>query len=51
MASVVEALGMMLPGAATIPAQDARRLVSAEATGRRIVGLVDEAEAFAYPNA
>ncbi|HEU5086709.1 MAG TPA: dihydroxy-acid dehydratase, partial [Roseiflexaceae bacterium] len=35
-----EALGMMLPGSATIPAQDSRRLASAEQSGRQIVALV-----------
>ncbi len=42
MASVAEALGMMLPGGAAIPAPDSRRLRLAEATGRRIVEMVDE---------
>jgi dihydroxy-acid dehydratase len=37
-----EALGMMLPGSAAIPATDARRLASAEASGRRAVELVGE---------
>ena len=37
-----EALGMMLPGSATIPATDTRRLASAEASGRRAVELVRE---------
>jgi dihydroxy-acid dehydratase len=35
-----EALGMMLPGTATIPAADTRRLAAAEASGRRAVELV-----------
>jgi dihydroxy-acid dehydratase len=35
-----EALGMMLPGTATIPAGDARRLAAAEASGRQAVELV-----------
>ncbi|GCE29675.1 dihydroxy-acid dehydratase [Dictyobacter alpinus] len=35
-----EALGMMLPHTATIPAMDARRLAAAEASGRRSVELV-----------
>jgi dihydroxy-acid dehydratase len=35
-------MGMMLPGAASIPAPDSRRLACAEATGRRIVGMVKE---------
>lgn len=35
-----EALGMMLPGTATIPATDTRRLAAAELSGRRAVELV-----------
>ena len=42
MASLSEALGMMLPGAASIPASDSRRLEAAESTGRRIVEMVME---------
>ena len=42
MTGLAEAMGMMLPGAASIPAPDSRRLACAEATGRRIVGLVQE---------
>ncbi|MBI3990284.1 MAG: dihydroxy-acid dehydratase [candidate division NC10 bacterium] len=42
MASLVEALGMTLPGCAAIPAPDARRYQLAEATGRRIVEFVKE---------
>ncbi len=42
MTSLSEALGMMLPGTAAIPATDARRLQAATATGRRIVQLVRE---------
>lgn len=42
MASIAEALGMTLPGAAAIPAPDSRRLQLAEATGRRIVDMVRE---------
>ncbi len=42
MASVAEALGMMLPGGAAIPAPDSRRLRLAEASGRRIVEMVEE---------
>ena len=42
MTSLSEALGMMLPGTASIPATDARRLQAATATGRRIVQLVRE---------
>jgi dihydroxy-acid dehydratase len=42
MASVVEAIGMSLPGSAAIPALDARRVAMAEATGRRAVELARE---------
>jgi len=42
MAAMSEALGMMLPGTSTIDATDARRLVAAEESGRRIVELADE---------
>ena len=42
MASVVEALGMSLPGSATIPAVDAGRIRAAEATGARAVRLAEE---------
>ena len=42
MASCAEALGMMLPGGAAIPAPDSRRLRLAEATGRRAVALARE---------
>jgi L-arabonate dehydrase len=42
MASIAEALGMTLPGAAAIPAPDSRRLQLAEASGRRIVDMVRE---------
>jgi dihydroxy-acid dehydratase len=37
--SLVEALGMALPGSASIPAVDARRYAAAEQTGRRAVEL------------
>jgi dihydroxy-acid dehydratase len=40
MTSLVEALGMSLPGTASIPAVDARRAAAAEATGRRAVEMV-----------
>jgi dihydroxy-acid dehydratase len=40
MTALSEALGMMLPGTSAIPATDSRRLAAAEATGRRIVGMV-----------
>src|SRR5947208_8827106 len=39
MASVVEALGMTLPGNAAIPASDSRRLAMAELSGRRAVEM------------
>lgn len=42
MTSLSETLGMMLPGAASIPATDARRMQAATATGRRIVQMVHE---------
>ncbi len=42
MASMVEALGMALPGNAAIPAVDARRNLLARASGRRIVAMVEE---------
>ncbi len=42
MASMAEALGMMLSGGAAIPAVDSRRYQLAEASGRRIVEMVHE---------
>ena len=42
MASMVESLGMSLPGNAAIPAVDARRYTLAQLTGRRIVEMVNE---------
>jgi len=42
MASMVEALGMSLPGNAAIPAVDARRNTLAQMTGRRVVQMVRE---------
>jgi dihydroxy-acid dehydratase len=42
MSALTEALGMALPGTATVPAVDAARLRAAEATGRRAVGLAEE---------
>ncbi len=42
MASMVEALGVGMPGNAAIPAVDARRYVLARMVGRRIVELVRE---------
>jgi dihydroxy-acid dehydratase len=42
MTSVVEALGMALPGTASIPAVDAARYRAAETTGQRAVQLAEE---------
>ena len=42
MASMVEALGVALPGNAAIPAVDSRRKLQAQLTGRRIVDMVHE---------
>jgi dihydroxy-acid dehydratase len=42
MASLTEALGMALPGCAAIPAPLSERMRMAEASGRRIVGMVRE---------
>lgn len=42
MAVLSEALGMMLPGTATLAADDARRLAAAERSGGRAVALVHE---------
>ncbi|MBS1852854.1 MAG: dihydroxy-acid dehydratase [Acidobacteria bacterium] len=42
MTSLAEALGMTLPGAASIPAVDSRRYANAESSGRRIVELIKE---------
>jgi dihydroxy-acid dehydratase len=42
MAAATEALGMTLPGGATIPAADSARLRFAEECGRRIVAMIDE---------
>jgi L-arabonate dehydrase len=42
MTSLAEALGMTLPGCANIPAPDSRRMAIAEASGRRIVAMVEE---------
>lgn len=42
MAVVSEALGMMLPGAAAIPATENRRLAMAQETGKQIVNLVQK---------
>lgn len=40
MACITEAMGLSLPGSATIPAEDSRRLRTARATGETVVGLV-----------
>jgi dihydroxy-acid dehydratase len=42
MTSLAEALGMTLPGCASIPAPDSRRLAIAESSGRRIVEMAAE---------
>jgi len=42
MASMTEALGMMLPGSSAVPAVDAQRKRLAQFTGRRIVEMVRE---------
>ena len=42
MTSIAEALGMTLPGCASIPAVDSRRYAIAEASGRRIVEMAEE---------
>lgn len=42
MKSLSEMLGMMLPGTASIPANHSERFAAAEATGRRIVEMVNE---------
>ena len=42
MTSLAEALGMTLPGCASVPAPDSRRLAMAEMSGRRIVDVVRE---------
>jgi len=42
MACMTEALGMMLPGGAAVPAVHADRLRAAEATGARAVGLAND---------
>ena len=42
MATMVEALGLTLPGASAIPAVDSRKKVLAQLSGRRIVEMVGE---------
>src|SRR5688500_17009650 len=42
MTNAAEAMGMTLPGCASIPAPDARRKAIAELSGRRIVEMVNE---------
>lgn len=40
MATVIETLGMMLPGTASIPAEDPRRLETSEEAGRQVLFLL-----------
>lgn len=47
MGSMVEALGLCLPGTAAMPAVDSRKIVAAHLTGRRIVEMVREDVRFA----
>lgn len=42
MKCISEALGMMLPGTATIPSSHRDRVLAAESTGRRIVAMIEE---------
>jgi dihydroxy-acid dehydratase len=42
MTGLSEVLGMMLPGTSTFPAADTRRLAVAEASGQRIVEMVEQ---------
>jgi dihydroxyacid dehydratase/phosphogluconate dehydratase len=42
MATMVEALGLTLPGNAAIPAVDSRRYAEAHVAGRRIVEMVEQ---------
>lgn len=42
MATVIETLGMMLPGTASIPAEDERRLVTSEEAGRQVLFLLQK---------
>jgi dihydroxy-acid dehydratase len=42
MTSLAEALGMTLPGSASIPAPDSRRMANAELSGRTAVGLIEK---------
>ena len=42
MATMVEVLGLTLPGASSIPAVDSRKKVMAQLSGRRIVEMVNE---------
>ncbi|HEY1641923.1 MAG TPA: IlvD/Edd family dehydratase [Streptosporangiaceae bacterium] len=42
MACMAEALGMQLPGSATWPAVDSRRMEIAQQAGQRIVGLIED---------
>ncbi len=40
MATVIETLGMMLPGTASIPAEDPRRLETSEVAGKQVIFLL-----------
>jgi len=40
MVSLAEVLGMMLPGTASVPPADSRRLAAAESTGSQVVEMV-----------
>jgi dihydroxy-acid dehydratase len=40
MACVIETLGMMLPGTASIPAEDERRLITSAAAGKQVLELL-----------
>jgi len=44
MGSMVEALGLCLPGTAAIPAADSRKMMFSHLTGRRIVEMVKEGQ-------
>ncbi len=42
MATVIETLGMMLPGTASIPAEDARRLTTSAEAGKQVLFLLEK---------
>ena len=42
MATVIETLGMMLPGTASIPAEDKRRLTTSEQAGKQVLFLLEK---------